>query len=214
MSVAINCPTLFVTADNVSIKPDKIGVTILIIGAKAEAREFLRYANEDIKAEIIKAFISYKGSTLAMGKATKFGVRLTLNGVWTIQSAAKKMVEKINHVISLLKEKSIYGVTNCPMSGKIIQNKTTLLVNDAFVTLDEEDANKIKEEYQMKENEFENAPNNYLKGLLGALVGAIVCGIAYYILYTLGYISIWIGVLAIFLSSFLYDKFGIHDHRP
>ena len=80
------------------------------------------FSNEDIKAEIIKAFISYKGSTLAMGKATKFGVRLTLNGVWTIQSAAKKMVEKINHVISLLKEKSIYGVTNCPMSGKIIQN--------------------------------------------------------------------------------------------
>lgn len=166
------------------------------------------YGDEDLKAEIIKAFISYNGATLAAGRPTKFGVRLTLNGVWTIQSAAKKMVLKINHVLSLLKEKLVPGAISCPLTGKTLENKSTILVHDAYVTLEEEDANKIREEYQEKEKEFENAPNNYLKGALGALIGAVVCGIVYYILYTLGYISIWVGVLAIFLASFLYDKFG------
>ena len=66
----------------------------------------------------------------------------------------------------------------------------------------------LNAQLQEQNAQFENAPNNYLRGFLGALVGGIVGGGLAALIFLAGFIASISAVVSAILGAFLYQKFG------
>lgn len=165
------------------------------------------FADEVKKQEIIREFINFEGKAFAGGMANITGVRLNLNGM-TAGGAAKKLVLKLRHVITMLHDQGIPGKGVCPVCGEELVESEKIQVNDCYVTVDPKCANDFRSASQIQNKEFEEAPGNYLKGFFGSLIGAVVGAVVWFVLYYfVGIVSAWLGLLTVMLSDFLYVKF-------
>lgn len=164
------------------------------------------FANEEYKQQIIKEFINYEGKAFAGGKPNTFGVKLTLNG-FTAAGAAKKLIVKLRHIISMMKDQGVKGKGFCPACGEELVEYEKIQVNDVYVTVDPACASSMREASTLQEKEFKEIPGNYFKGFLGSLIGATVGCVAWFILYQLGFVSALIALFAVMLADFLYVKF-------
>lgn len=87
------------------------------------------------------------------------------------------------------KRKKHIQVINRTVSDKVM-NK---LINDIITTENED---------------FDETPNNYLRGLLGAILGGLVGAAIAFALYLVGFVSAISAFVAAALGSLLYKKFG------
>lgn len=163
------------------------------------------YGDDALKLQVCKEF--EKNSTkLTRAKPTAYGIEAMVNGM-TNNSISKALVSGVKRVTEVLSINKIKGYKTCPLCQQETTN-TVSIVNNIPVTLCEECEAKLKNQFTKEEIEFNEAPNNYLKGALGAILGSTIAAVLWVVIYLLGYLSAITGVIAVFLSDMFYVKFG------
>ena len=169
---------------------------------------FNLFATRDEKIAILNS-LKEKRIKYLKYDATSFGIVIGLNDI-TVNALLKKLDDILNDITSVFAENNAQGTGVCPVCGQIIDLGEGKTVNSDFarVTMHNECLKDINAIIDEENKDFEEAPNNYIKGFLGVLIGAIVGVIATVILYFIGFISALTAVVSIFLGLFLYKKFG------
>lgn len=184
------------------------GYEVTIVGSQTITM-FLNFNAEiEIKNSAASEFKDFNGGKFTQVVADQYGISAVVNG-WTGKSAATSLIEKLKHVTKYLNENEALGISNCTACGKELDfEKQTIKINDRYVTLDKECSENVTEVIAQENIDFENAPNNYVKGIIGAFIGALIGCVAWVIIYNLGYLSAITAILGVFLSDLLYVKFG------
>lgn len=138
-----------------------------------------------------------------------FGLTLGLND-FTIGGLVKKLPAILDTVYAIISENGALGSDYCPVCGKPFEEGNTKDCNiDGFtIRLDNDCVEKMNSVITAENQQFENAPNNYLKGFAGAVIGGVAGAVCAFILYLIGFISAISAVVSVVLGAFLYEKFG------
>ena len=159
---------------------------------KGDVESFLAVRKSEYKLRVY----NFSNSTLTFDHTT-FGVK-----GW-VEKAEKILLELTEHLTRIQAK----GVEYCPACGEKMDIPTTVTVHNNPLLLCTNCANKIKEEQDRKEAEYQAAPGNYGKGLIGAIAGALVGGVVWILVGLLfGLISGFIAVLISYLAALGYDK--------
>ncbi|MDE5715384.1 MAG: hypothetical protein K2I42_04550 [Anaeroplasmataceae bacterium] len=164
------------------------------------------YTTDEQKRNIEKAL---NAATIKKMKFnfTSYGLNIGLNDM-TIGKLIARLDEVLKTVLHILTENGALNYMHCPVCGEVLDNAKKCFVDGYTITIDESCANQINQVIASENEEFENAPNNYLRGFLGACVGGVVGAVIAFILYFVGLISSISAAVAAVLGSFLYIKFG------
>lgn len=171
---------------------------------------FSTYMPLEKKNAFISRIKAYNFSMVS-ASALEFGVVVTI-GVMTSGGIEKKFKKVLPVILNLLHEFEAPKKEVCPLSGIEMDDLNSKvapipelsikvrLTNDAITNVNNQ-IEKINEVY-------EEAPNNYLKGMGGLFIGALVGVLLTIGLGLLGYITAFASFISIILGTFLYSKFG------
>jgi hypothetical protein len=125
--------------------------------------------------------------------------------------AQKGWVEKAEKIIleitDYLKTLNAKDYTYCPACGEKIDIPTEVKANGLPITLCSKCAASIQTAQAKKEEEYQAAPGNYAKGLLGSIGGALIGGFVWIALAViLGFMSAFVAILISYLAAMGYDK--------
>lgn len=169
---------------------------------------FSNYAAENDRQNIVDAL------KILEDKFTKYsfnvyGVTFLLND-WTGAKLAERIMRTIDTVCNVLTKNNAKGAEYCPICGKQLNDSEAQLrkIDGFYVAIDEECVNSLNERIEQSNQEFESAPNNYLKGFGGALIGGLAGVAVAVILNLIGFISAISSFVAFFVGILLYRKFG------
>ena len=165
------------------------------------------HSDEGKKLEAAQVFQKAGSTKMTQTGVSLFGIHAVVNGL-TFKKAMEKLTEKLDALVEFLKENNIPGVGSCMSCGATEVELTTVRLNDIYVTLENECMEKLNAIVEASDKEFNDQPNNYVKGVIGALLGAFIGSVAWIILMLLGYISAITAVIAVFLGNFFWVKFG------
>lgn len=140
---------------------------------------------------------------------TAFGLYLCLNDI-TLNKLLKRMGDVINDIIGILSSNGAIGAGCCPFCGEPCteENARPYDLEYGKIIIDDECAKTINNTITEENKDFENAPNNYFRGLLGAVIGGIVGAVIAIILYLVGFVASISAIVAVALGAILYAKFG------
>lgn len=166
------------------------------------------YSNFDSVQNLVNDYIKNNKKTL---KLSKYGLSkrfMTFDfTTFGLKGWVKKAENLILEITNYLKEINAHGVDYCPACGEKIDYPTEVVTNDYKLLLCTKCANNLNETRAKAEEEYQAAPGNYGKGLLGAIVGALIGGIVWVALaYVLGLVSAFIAILITYLAAVGYDK--------
>lgn len=165
------------------------------------------FADDDKRQIILNKITNLKMKIILAPSG--YGISFGLNDL-TIKRALIKLENVINNIIDILVSNDAKGIGYCPLCGEETNEENKKTCNIAFgrITLNVNCFNNLNESIKKSQDEYENMPNNYLKGFAGILLGAIA-GVASFILLSfIGYISAISSLISIVLGIFLYKKFG------
>ena len=165
------------------------------------------FADGNVKAQAVRVFHTTSNQTMTNVGVSVYGLAATVNGM-TANSALKKLTEKLDATIAYLNVNEAKGVGYCPCCGEECDLLKTIRVNDVYVSLDDKCYNEVAKVAAVEEQQYNEQPNNFLKGFLGALLGAGIGAAAWVALYYIGFLSALTAVLAVFLGNYFYVKFG------
>ena len=165
------------------------------------------FADGNVKAQAVRVFHVASNQTMTNVGVSVYGLAATVNGM-TANSALKKLTEKLDATITYLNQNEAKGVGYCPCCGEECDLLKTIRVNDVYVSLDEKCYNEVAKVAAVEEQQYNEQPNNYLKGFIGAVLGAGIGAVAWIVLYYIGFLSALTAVLAVFLGNYFYVKFG------
>lgn len=139
----------------------------------------------------------------------RYGILLGLNDI-TIKKLATRMDGILEKVFRALKYNGAFGSDYCPICASKFDEETKRLcsVNGFKISIDLDCVSEINNQIKTENEEFEKAPNNFVKGFVGALIGALAGAVIAVILYLLGYVSALSGFVATILGAYLYKKLG------
>lgn len=165
------------------------------------------YATDEQKRKIESdvrncAFKFFKSSL------NQYGISFGLNDM-TLGKLVKRLPELLDKIFGILTENGCLNAEFCPVCGNRLDQSTSQKRDiDGFkITIDNECVEVINKVISAENEDFKNAPNNYLKGFLGALIGGLV-GVGISVaFYAAGFISSISAIVSIFLGAFLYQKF-------
>lgn len=125
--------------------------------------------------------------------------------------AQKGWVEKAEKIIleitDYLKTLNAKDYTYCPACGEKIDFPTEAKANGLPITLCSKCATSVQTAQAKKEEEYQAAPGNYAKGLLGSIGGALIGGFVWVALAViLGFMSAFVAMLISYLAAMGYDK--------
>ncbi len=145
---------------------------------------------------------------------TKFGIVIGLTAM-TWGKLVENLPEIESKIYGTLAASGALGKNYCACCGKEIDAKNSKKCKiDGFdVTISNECVDKENSAIQQANEDFKNAPNNYLKGFLGALIGGVVGAALSVVLYLLGFVSALSSIIAVLLGAFLYAKFGGKENK-
>lgn len=170
---------------------------------------FAFYANEQQKNAIADAvkMITDKNTQYVFDK---FGLSISVTDVWSMGKIADKAINLSNEICNILTNNGALGIGYCPVCGMTAteQNSRQRNINGNLITIDDDCANQINEAITQENLEFENAPNNYLKGFAGAVIGAVAGAIVAIILNIVGFYAGISSFVSFFVGVLLYKKFG------
>lgn len=165
------------------------------------------YANVQDKKTIYQRVVQQKVKYLKV-ELDEFGLKLGLNG-FTLNSILNNLNNTLDLITDIIKEYNGKNLEYCPVCGKEFSEEAKVYdVRDIKVKLNPECVTNINEAIEEGNKNFEEAPNNYGKGIVGLLLGALIGAISYVILFMLGFISAISAFLSIMLGAFFYKKFG------
>lgn len=171
---------------------------------------FSTYLLNSQRNEFIEKMKSYKFH-LVQTQVFDWGVMIMI-GSLTAKSFEKKLEKALPKILEALESINAPKKDVCPQSGEKIDetNSQTIIIPDtnAKITLSNNAIASLNDSVKQENENFKNAPNNYLKGFCGVLIGAAAGLAATIILALLGYISAVSSLLSICLGTFLYKKFG------
>lgn len=171
---------------------------------------FSTFLSQDKKNDFVLK-MNAKKIPLVQTTSFEFGV-IVIIGAWFAKSFEKKFAEVIPVIVDLLETLEAPKKDTCPQSGEIIDeenSKTPVLPGtDLKIRLSNSAIQTINSSIDKSNEDFENAPNNYLKGFGGILIGALA-GVSLTVIFSLiGFITALAPLVSIFLGVFLYKKFG------
>lgn len=139
----------------------------------------------------------------------KYGLWIGLDDM-TAGKVADRTIKTINEVLGILSGNGALGAGYCPVCGgyTTAENSSLRNIDGLYITLDNDCVNMINESITQENLEFENAPNNYLKGFVGALIGAVAGAVVAIILNIIGFYAGISSFVSFFVGILLYRKFG------
>lgn len=168
---------------------------------------FSTFIPEDKKQEIVNTIKNMNIKYLNFD-FTPYGLLIGLNDI-TIKKLLSRLNDILNSIYTILKDFGALPNEYCPVCGNIFnENKQTCTIDGLKITIDSSCIEKINETIKEQNKEFDQLPNNYLKGFIGALAGALVGAIISVALYYLGFISALSAFVSIILGARFYQKMG------
>lgn len=148
---------------------------------------------------------------LVQTQAFDFGVMVTI-GSMTAKSFEKKCNEVLPIILEILESIDAPKKDICPQSGEKLDeldSKTVILPGTKIkIRLSNKAVAVVNNNIDKSNEDYEIAPNNYLKGFAGIFIGALVGVVLTVIFALLGYITALAPLVSIFFGIFLYKKFG------
>lgn len=171
---------------------------------------FSTYLPQSKKNDFVMKMNTHKYS-LVQSSYFEFGVCVVL-GAMTSKGFIKKCQEVLPTILLILKELEAPTHEICPQSGEVLDLESSKLIpvldSKVKVRVTNQAVETLNSIIEKGNEEYEAAPNNYLKGFLGILIGALA-GVGLTVLFSyLGYITAFSSLVSIFLGTFLYAKFG------
>ena len=165
------------------------------------------YASAETKLDIIYDIIGLRIKYLSY-EANAYGILLGLNDV-TVGALLKKMPNIIENIFAVFTKHNALGIGYCPLCGNEVSLESKKYHIDwALIQMDENCVANLNEVINEENKDFNEQPNNYIKGTVGALIGAVVGAIAYIVLFYIGFISALTAFVSVFLGAYLYKKLG------
>ena len=183
---------------NVVNYPSSVGPTFV----------FSTYLTQSQKNEFIQRVNALKIKLVSCA-SFDFGVMVTI-GAMTGKSFEPKFEETMPKILDILRELEAPKRNICPQSGVELNpvEQRTIVLNGVKIILSNGAIETINS-YVTKENEdYKNAPNNYIKGFFGIVIGAIAGVALTIVLWYVGFVTTFAPLLSILLGVFLYKKFG------
>lgn len=140
---------------------------------------------------------------------TECGLQFSITGM-TVGSIVKNLPSLFDTVYGIIADNGGKTSEYCPYCGESMESSETKKaeINGNTVTLDVQCVQKINSVIEQENADFNAAPNNYLRGFAGALIGALVGAAIAVVLALIGFIAAISAIVAVFLGTFLYQKFG------
>ena len=171
---------------------------------------FSTFLPQSKKNDFITSVNSLKIS-LVQADAFEFGVMVKI-GAMTGKQFEKKFPNVIEQILRILQELEAPKADVCPQSGEILDAencKLATMPNTNFkFYLSQNAIETVNSGIEKSNEDFQNAPNNYLKGFIGIAIGAIAGIVVAFVAGLMGYITSFAPLVSIFLGVFLYKKFG------
>lgn len=171
---------------------------------------FSTFLPQSKKNDFITSVNSLKIS-LVQADAFEFGVMVKI-GAMTGKQFEKKFPNVIEQILRILQELEAPKADVCPQSGETLDQencKLATMPNTNFkFYLSQNAIETVNSGIEKSNEDFQNAPNNYLKGFIGIAIGAIAGIAVAFIAGLMGYITSFAPLVSIFLGVFLYKKFG------
>ena len=139
---------------------------------------------------------------------TKYGIGLGFNGM-TLGALLKRLPPVLEQIFGILSANGALTSEFCPVCGNPLEegNFKTCQIGGATITIDNDCVDTINKVISAENEDFNNAPNNCLRGFIGAVIGALAGVAIAVLLYVVGFVSSLSAVVSIVLGSFLYQKF-------
>ncbi|MDE7263090.1 MAG: hypothetical protein K2N64_00330 [Anaeroplasmataceae bacterium] len=155
--------------------------------------------------DAIKGYLKEMKKSLSITKyeVTQIGV------CFVIVKHYDTLLDRIKQITSYMISQNAKNKEYCPVTGDPLDEETKkkLYYNNLVIFLNAVSVDIINSQIEQEEEEFQAAPNNYAKGLLGAFVGGALGAIVWVVLGALtGIISGWIAFLIAVLAGLGYDK--------
>lgn len=169
---------------------------------------FTCYATEQQRQDIMRAIADERFKYLT-AEFSLFGLSVAITGI-TLSSAVKTLEETLNRICSIMKEYGALGVGYCPVCGQTLNlnDSKKCNINGITVSMDNNCVDTINAQITEENKNFQQAPNNYLRGFAGAVLGALAGVAIAVVLYLLNFISALSSFVAVMLGALLYKKFG------
>ena len=166
------------------------------------------YATDDQK-RIIESSIRNLALKYFVMQFTPYGLSFGLRGM-TDGSLLKRLPAVLDAIYGILSQGGALNSEYCPVCGNPLDPFGTKKCNiDGYtISLDENCVNTINSVISAENLEFNNAPNNYLRGFVGAFIGALAGAAISILLYLVGFVASISAFVAITLGALLYQKFG------
>ncbi len=165
------------------------------------------YTDNNAKIKILEEIKSLKIRYLIY-KMDNFGIMFGLND-FTAGALMKKLDGIIDNIVTVLNDNNVKKEEYCPLCGEDHDETSKVgKLNDCNFKLHSRCIEELNVAIEEENQEFDEMPNNYLKGFLGALIGSVAGVASFVVLYFLGFISAISAFLSIWLGSLLYTKFG------
>lgn len=165
------------------------------------------YANDDTKRVILNEIRDLKIKYLNI-TSDIYGMSLGLNDI-TVGKLIQRLPEIMNQIFEVLNKNEVLGIGYCPVCGNELGVEgQKYKVSGIWITLDQNCVQNLNAQINMENQDYNDAPNNYARGVIGALIGAFVGVVSYIVIFLLGFISALSAFISIALGTFLYKKLG------
>jgi len=139
---------------------------------------------------------------------TDFGVTIGLNDITGIR-LIKRMPDLLNQLYSFLSDNGALGAQYCPVCGNELNPDTRkkAMVDGFTFYLDHDCILNLNKGINAENQDFQEAPNNYVNGFVGALLGGIIGAVIAVVLYMIGFVSSISAFVAVLSGVYFYKKF-------
>lgn len=165
------------------------------------------YATDEQRAQLAEALEAAK-LNMTMYELTPFGLKIFVRDNLTVGHMMKRLPGILDVIFGAVVDCGALGRGFCPVCGRETDELRPFNVDGMSISFDGDCALRINAQIEAENEEFEQAPGNYGRGLAGALLGGLAGAAVAAILFYIGYVSSFSALLAVILGAALYTKFG------
>lgn len=139
---------------------------------------------------------------------TPYGLSIGFNDM-TTGRLLNRLPAVLDSIFGIIAANGAMTKEYCPVCGKPLDDANTKKCNiDGYtVQIDNGCVENINAVIGAENQDFLNAPNNYLQGFFGALLGGLAGVVLAIGFYAIGFVSAISSVVSVLLGAFLYEKF-------
>ena len=187
----------------------EVSVNVTMLDSVAPVKMHVSlYATNEVKALIVNEIKNFKFKYFIVAEDL-YGISLGFNDPLTVGKLLNRMDDMLDKIFGVFAKYEAKGLGYCPVCGEELKEESKKYKIDySLITMDNDCVKGLNAVIEQDNEEFKNAPNNYLKGTVGALLGAFVGAVIFVILFYFGFVSALTSLVAVLLGSFAYKKLG------